>query len=108
MSLIPLSPIDYVFTGRGAYPIEFVFAYDGTIDAGRLEESLRRALAAFPPAGSRFVRLPDGSARLRAVRGGLHVPRRPSRRPTTLTRNEGRSSSTRSTGARGSRSGGFS
>ena len=70
MSLIPLSPIDTVFTGRGAYPIEFVFAYDGTIDAGRLEESLRRSLAAFPPVGSRFVRLPDGGLAFEPYEGG--------------------------------------
>lgn len=70
MTLIPLSPIDYVFTGRGAYPIEFVFAYDGTIDAGRLEESLRRSLAAFPPVGSRFVRLPDGGLAFEPYEGG--------------------------------------
>ncbi len=56
MPLIPLSPIDHVFTGRGAYPIEFVFAYEGAIDAGRLEASLKKAVDAFPPVGSRFVR----------------------------------------------------
>ena len=70
MSLIHLSPIDYVFTGRGAYPIEFVFAYEGTIDAGRLEESLGRALAAFPPVGSRFVHLPDDSLAFEPYEGG--------------------------------------
>ena len=108
MTLIPLSPIDYVFTGRGAYPIEFVFAYDGAIDAGRLEESLRRALEAFPPGSSRFVRLSGRRARLRAVRGGLHVPRRAVADRLRRRRNERRSSSTRSTGAKGSRSGGSS
>jgi hypothetical protein len=54
--VIPLSPIDHVFTGRGAYPIEFVFAYGGRLDEERLEESLRRTLAVFPAAGSRLVR----------------------------------------------------
>ncbi len=53
--MIPLSPIDLVFTGRGAYPLEFVFAYEGRIEPGRLEESLRRTLALFPAAGSRLV-----------------------------------------------------
>ena len=37
-----LSPIDHVFTGRGAYPIEFVFAYGGPLDA----EPTRRQPAA--------------------------------------------------------------
>jgi hypothetical protein len=54
-----LSPIDHVFTGRGAYPIEFVFAYAGPLDAGRLEEGLRRTLPHFPGVASRLVRLPD-------------------------------------------------
>jgi len=70
MSLIPLSPIDHVFTGRGAYPIEFVFAYDGAIDAGRLEESLRKAIEAFPPVGSRFVPLDGASLAFEPYDGG--------------------------------------
>lgn len=70
MPLIPLSPIDHVFTGHGAYPIEFVFAYEGRIDAGRLEESLRRAVEAFPPVGSRFVRLGDESLAFEPYEGG--------------------------------------
>jgi hypothetical protein len=53
---LPLSPIDHVFTGRGAYPLEFVFAYSGAIDPVRLEESLRRVLASFPAASSLLVR----------------------------------------------------
>ncbi len=61
MDLVPLSPIDHVFTGRGAYPIEFVFAYGGALDAAGLEDTLRRTLAAFPPASSRIVARPDGA-----------------------------------------------
>jgi hypothetical protein len=53
---IPLSPIDLVFTGRGSYPLEFVFAYAGRMDADRLAESLRRTLALFPAVASRLVR----------------------------------------------------
>ena len=54
--MIPLSPIDHVFTGAGAYPLEFVFAYAQPIDAGRLAESLRGALALFPAVSSRLAR----------------------------------------------------
>jgi len=54
-----LSPIDHVFTGRGAYPIEFVFAYGGPLDAGRLEDTLRRTLPLFPAVASRLVRRSD-------------------------------------------------
>jgi shikimate O-hydroxycinnamoyltransferase len=53
---IPLSPIDHVFTGRGSYPLEFVFAYEREQDAARLLGSLRRALAHFPAVASRLVR----------------------------------------------------
>jgi hypothetical protein len=53
---VPLSPIDHVFTGRGAYPLEFVFSYGGPLDAGRLEAALRGVLEAFPAASSRLVR----------------------------------------------------
>ena len=75
MPLIPLSPIDHVFTGRGAYPIEFVFAYAGTIDAARLEESLRTAIDAFPPVGSRFVHCGDDTLAFERWDGGctFHV-----------------------------------
>ncbi len=55
---VPLSPVDHVFTGVGSYPIEFVFAYRGTIDADRLAQSLRAVLARFPAVSSRLVRLP--------------------------------------------------
>jgi len=55
--VIPLSPIDHVFTGIGAYPIEFVFAYGGRIDPDRLAESLRRTIALFPAVATRLVRL---------------------------------------------------
>ena len=70
MPLVPLSPIDHVFTGRGAYPIEFVFAYAGEIDAGRLEASLRRALEVFPPVASRFVRVSDDTLAFEPYEGG--------------------------------------
>ena len=56
-SAIPLSPVDHVFTGVGAYPIEFVFAYGGRLDPGRLRESLQRTLVLFPGVASRLVRL---------------------------------------------------
>lgn len=59
---LALSPIDSVFTGKGAYPLEFVFAYAATIDAERLESSLRRVLGSFPAVSSRL-----------AVRNGRYV-----------------------------------
>jgi shikimate O-hydroxycinnamoyltransferase len=57
----PLSPIDHIFTGVGSYPIEFVFAYDGTLDAGRLEDSFVEALSHFPAVCSKLERVSDHS-----------------------------------------------
>lgn len=57
---LPLSPIDQVFTGRGSYPLEFVFAYERPIDPDRLAASLRSVLALFPAVSSRLVRLGPG------------------------------------------------
>jgi hypothetical protein len=65
-----LSPIDHVFTGQGAYPIEFVFAYGGPLDAVRLEGSLRRTLALFPGVANRLVRLPDEAYGLEPAEDG--------------------------------------
>jgi len=65
-----LSPIDHVFTGIGAYPLEFVFAYERRLDADRLTESLRRTLALFPGAGSRLVRLEGEAYALEPSPGG--------------------------------------
>lgn len=59
MSAIPLSPIDHVFTGAGAYPLEFVFAYARRIAPERLADSLRAVLASFPAAASRLARRGD-------------------------------------------------
>jgi shikimate O-hydroxycinnamoyltransferase len=60
-NVIPLSAVDHVFTGQGAYPIEFVFAYGGPMDVERLAASLRQTLALFPSVGSRLVVQSDGS-----------------------------------------------
>ena len=38
---LPLSSIDHVFTGVGAYEIGFAFAYGDTIDPARLRSSIR-------------------------------------------------------------------
>ncbi len=56
-NIIPLSSIDHIFTGTGSYPIEFVFAYDGIIDADKLEKSLGETMKHFPPASARLVRV---------------------------------------------------
>ena len=85
--MIPLSPIDHVFTGTGAYPLEFVFAYGQPIDAQRLADSLRATLALFPAVSSRLVRqhgawalepTPEG-CRFETAESGLGFAEAPSR-----------------------------
>lgn len=48
----PLSPIDYTFLGESAYPIEFLFRFDGRLDPAALQKSLARVLPDFAPVGS--------------------------------------------------------
>jgi len=59
-----------VFTGRGAYPLEFVFAYGASLDVERLSSSLRQTLALFPAVGSRLVLLPGGAYGLEPSKDG--------------------------------------
>ncbi|HSG81150.1 MAG TPA: acyltransferase [Gemmatimonadota bacterium] len=71
MTIIPLTPIDHIFTGVGSYPIEFVFAYDGELDADRLGASLRSVVEHFPPLSSRLVRLSETAYGLQPAHDGL-------------------------------------
>ena len=48
----PLSPIDYTFLGESAYPIEFLFKFQGRLDCEAMRRSLERVLADFPPVAS--------------------------------------------------------
>jgi len=71
MAAIPLSPIEHIFTGVGSYPIEFVFAYGGTVDADRLKTSLEDTLSHFPAIRSRLERVGGNSYGFRAAADGL-------------------------------------
>lgn len=57
--LLPLSSIDHVFTGVGAYEIGFAFTYRDPVDPARLRSSLDRTLEDFWPLRSKLVRLSD-------------------------------------------------
>ena len=70
MAAVPLSPIDHVFTGVGSYPIEFVFAYGGPLDAGRLKASLEETLWHFPLIRSRLERVTDHGYEFHPTEGG--------------------------------------
>lgn len=60
-TFIPLSPLDHVFTGRGAYPVQFRFTYAAPLDAGTLESSLKETLEAFPPLRSQLEQVDEFS-----------------------------------------------
>lgn len=57
MNNIPLSPIDYIFTGTGSQPITFAFFYPTTLDPDVLQTSLREALEYFPILRSQLNKL---------------------------------------------------
>jgi len=73
MAPIPLSPIDHIFTGSGSYPIEFGFAYDGSVDADRLASSLEETLEHFAPASSKLARLTKDAYGLEPSDDGLDL-----------------------------------
>jgi shikimate O-hydroxycinnamoyltransferase len=71
MKTIPLSAIDHVFTGVGAYSIGFVFAYKNTIDSARLRSSLDETLEQFLPLRSKLIKISENSYGLQPADDGL-------------------------------------
>ena len=71
MKPTPLSPIDYVFTGVGSYPIAFAFAYQGNIDPDRLRRGLDQTLAHFPLLRSKLIRTEDDAYAFLPAEDGL-------------------------------------
>lgn len=61
MNSIPLSPVDYVFTGAGSQPITFAFYFSQTQDANKLKQSLRETLRHFTVLQSRLKRVSENS-----------------------------------------------
>ena len=59
MNAIPLTPIDYVFTGPGSQPITFAFSYPARIDSGVLQNSLVETLNHFPILRSQLKKIGD-------------------------------------------------
>lgn len=56
MKTIPLTPVDYVFTGVGSQPITFVFYFSKRIRSFALKKSLNEALDVFPILRSQLKR----------------------------------------------------
>ena len=66
-----LLPIDYVFMGGGAYPIEFVFFFDTRIDTGRFKAALDDTIPFFHLISSRLFALGANEFELRYHPEGL-------------------------------------
>lgn len=75
---LPLSPIDHIFTGRGSYPIEFIFRYGGRLDGSAMRQSLETALAGFPVLRSVLVRDTDHSFAFGTAPEGMRFSERDS------------------------------
>ena len=71
MKIIPLSPIDHVFTGVGSYPIGFVFVYKDAIDPARPRSSLNETLGQFRPLRSKLIKISEHSYGLQPADDGL-------------------------------------
>jgi shikimate O-hydroxycinnamoyltransferase len=56
MKTIPLSPVDYIFTGVGSQPITFAFLFQTTIDPDALQTSLNETLEYFPVLRSQLIK----------------------------------------------------
>ena len=71
MNVLPLSPIDHIFTGPNSYAISFVFIYDHILDDARLRDSLEMALQAFWPLRSRLIKISSHSYAFQPSEDGL-------------------------------------
>ncbi len=67
--VLPLTPIDHVFTGPGSYAITFALAYDHQLDPARLQISLDQALEGFWPLRSRLAASSSQSYSFRCSEG---------------------------------------
>ncbi len=56
MKTIPLSPVDYIFTGVGSQPITFAFSFQTMIDPDALQISLNETLEYFPVLRSQLIK----------------------------------------------------
>ena len=71
MQPVPLSPIDYVFTGVGSYPITFAFAYARSLDPAHVRGSLDETLAHFPLLRTKLIRVAGDAYAFSPAEGGL-------------------------------------
>ncbi|MDZ7261594.1 MAG: acyltransferase [candidate division KSB1 bacterium] len=71
MTAIPLSPIDYIFTGVGSQPITFAFSYPTIIDSDILQKSLNETLDHFPILRSQLHKISETDYEFLMTEDGL-------------------------------------
>jgi NRPS condensation-like uncharacterized protein len=71
MNAIPLTPVDYVFTGNGSQPITFAFSYAYRLDPTALQKSLTQTLDTFPILQSRLVKKSENKFAYHISKEGL-------------------------------------
>lgn len=71
MKAIPLSPVDYIFTGSGSQPITFAFFYPIALDPDVLQTSLRETLEYFPILQSQLNKASERDYRFHIMEDGL-------------------------------------
>jgi NRPS condensation-like uncharacterized protein len=71
MKAVPLSPVDYIFTGAGSQPVTFAFSYRVTMDPNVLRNSLQKTLAHFPVLRSQLQRIFENDLEFRIAEDGL-------------------------------------
>jgi len=71
MNTMPLTPVDYIFTGAGSQPITFAFHYAQSLNPAILQKSLNETLEHFPLLRSRLQRIPDDTFQFQIGKDGL-------------------------------------
>jgi len=71
MNALPLSPVDYIFTGAGSQPITFAFSYLKATDPNVLRNSLNETLDYFPVLRSRLHRISENDSEFLITEDGL-------------------------------------
>ena len=71
MIALPLSPVDYIFTGTGSQPITFAFSYLKKIDPEILRNSLYETLQYFPVLRSRLHKVSENEYEFLVAEDGL-------------------------------------
>ncbi|HEX9971314.1 MAG TPA: acyltransferase, partial [bacterium] len=73
MNSIPLSPVDYIFTGIGSQPITFAFSYPNKFDPDALRGSLHETLNYFPIVRSRLNKISETDYEFLITKDGLTI-----------------------------------